>query len=153
MKTTYSRLSHIQAEEHLLRTLSECGVLSFKQYAEIANIRDKTAFDRMDRVRTKKSIHIDHWERGSSGPPMPFYAIGYFPDAKKPKPYSSKEKCERYRNTENGRKKNAIAAKRWKKSVVGQMSVKASSKTRSTKRKLERGDIRAIDPLLAVFYR
>lgn len=73
-------------------------------------------------------VHVAKWQRGSSGPIAAMYLWGEGEDAPRPKPYTTAQKCRRYRQSGGA---------------------KSARKTRLTNKAIKTGGLAAIDPLLA----
>ncbi len=152
MKKYPNRMTNDQGMEHLLHSLSCFQPMSYIEYSELSGITLSSSNNRFIKAKSMKLIHIDHFIRNSPGQPIPYYSIGFCPDAKRPTPLTTKEKSAAYRTSTKGRRNAKRSASRWRKSEHGKMLNKSSQQTRSTKRKLESGMLEKIDPLLAVLY-
>lgn len=121
------------------------------ELAAVIGKHHSTAADIINENRA--NLFIAEWVRGSRGPITPKWQWGNQPDAPKPAPYTQRERCARYRQTENGKEVMRKWQKHWKKSEEGQLYQKAYSSARYARDKFETGGVAAIDPLMAVFYR
>lgn len=50
-------------------------------------------------LRAAGLVHVFKWDRSHNGPPTPIWAAGPGKDAKRPKPYSTAEKCRRWKKS------------------------------------------------------
>lgn len=104
--------SRSTVEESVLQTLSAFEPLTYRDYAAIAGIDLKAAFERVRRLWDQKVLHVVRYERGRSGKPVPHYGIGNAPDAPKPDPLPMAEKVAKYQASEKGQKALAKARRR-----------------------------------------
>lgn len=122
--------------------------MTVKTIARMAKRERETVYRVINRLHKNGEVHIARWRRGNRGPITPCYKVGPGEDAKRLKPLTTKQKCQRYRNSEHG--KAVITAHR--KTEAFKEHHEAQAKAYYARKKFKTKGLAGIDPLMAAIY-
>lgn len=126
--------------------------MSVPEIAKATGVTAQTIARIMQSIDKCVPLRIDSWVIGR-GRHTPRYIIGEGEDAPKPAPLTNAERIKKYRNTEKGKKTCRKCRVRWSKTLAGKEYIRKHGQAKYARTIFQKHGVKAIDPLLAIFYR
>lgn len=126
--------------------------MSIPEIAKATGISAQTIARIIQKIKKCVPLRIDSWVVGR-GRHTPRYIIGEGDDAPKPAPLTNAERIKKYRNTEKGQKTCRKCRARWSKTLAGKAYIRQHSRAKYARTIFQKHGVKAIDPLMAIFYR